>query len=186
MAKEAAKEAKAEAKAKAKSMAKTRKRKLGDDAKEDDDAKEVPVKGARSKAKSTPDKSDKPADVKPRAKAKSAAKQISPSQLPPDARKVLADQAFEVLKKAEISELTSGRDLGDKKSFSVGPADKKGSTIGVILYSTSFYVYDAVDEKDWDAQCRDVGYKVMASAEVSSLIWPSCIVLVGVVTSSAN
>lgn len=126
---------------------------------------EVPVKAARSKSAASA--------AKPKAEASKSKPKEPQVQEPditdPDTRKTLADQGFEKLKGAGIAELTDNRELGSKKSFSVSARDKLGSTIGVILYSSAFYVYDSIDQEKWPEKLADAGYNVIASSSENAI-----------------
>ena len=178
MEKQKAKEAKA-ANREAKKAPKGRKRKG-----EMSETAEAPVKGARSKsaAKSVP----KAAASKSKPKEPQLQQGQEPDIKDPDTRKMLADQGYDVLKSAGIAELTDGRELGSKKSFSVAPRDKIGSTIGVILYSSSFYVHDSIDQKMWPEKCADAGYNVMPSSSEIDIIFLICSLCCHVVVDFAN
>ena len=140
------------------------------------DAKEKKAEKKRNKKEDVVEKSDE----KPEKKRKTAPKAskdgdgsaggaeadgVDPGQRRKelaDARKELADAAFAKLKAAGIPEFEASELGATKKSFSIAPANKKGSTIGVVLYSESFYVYDAVSPERWESEVG-TSYKVLSS-----------------------
>lgn len=148
LAKQRAKEAKSAAKQKQheKKDGESKKRKKG--VKEDEQAGETKDRESKKSRKK---------DVAEKTEQAEAEAAESPGQR----RKVLADKAFAKLKAAGIAEFEASELGPTKKSFSIAPANKQGSTIGVVLYSESFYVYDAVSPEHWESECGS--YKVMSS-----------------------
>lgn len=144
LAKQRAKEAKAEAK-----------EKKGGERKRKGKTEDVVEKTEKpEKKKKTAPKASKDGD----GSAGREADEVDPGQL----RKELADAAFAKLKAAGIPEFEAS-ELGEtRKSFSIAPANKQGSTIGVVLYSESFYVYDAVSPERWESEVG-TSYKVLSS-----------------------
>lgn len=133
------------------------------------DAKEKKAEKKRNKKEDVVEKSDE----KPEKKRKTAPKAskdgdgsaggaeaggVDPGQR----RKELADAAFAKQKAAGIPEFEASELGATKKSFSIAPANKQGSTIGVVLYSESFYVYDAVSPERWESEVG-TSYKVLSS-----------------------
>eukprot|EP00434_Breviolum_minutum_P014576 symbB.v1.2.012850.t1/scaffold894.1/size156229/3 len=141
LAKQRAKEAKAEAK-----------EKKGGERKRKGKTEDVVEKTEKpEKKKKTAPKASKDGD----GSAGREADEVDPGQL----RKAAADAAFAKLKAAGIPEFEAAELGATKKSFSIAPANKQGSTIGVVLYSESFYVYDAVSPERWESEVG-TSYKV--------------------------
>ena len=111
-------------------------------------------KGGEEKKKGEERKKDEEVAKKPKG-PKGKGKGKGKSGDPPDIRKLKADKAYEKL-------IGSGVDmkipkLGDRKSFTLSAPGPDKSSVGVVLYSESFYISKCVPrETSWPSSCSSL------------------------------
>ena len=71
-------------------------------------------------------------------------------------RRVKAQAAWAKLEAAKIDGLMMPKELGERISFTLKDPEEKGSSIGVILSSESFYISKAVSPEYWPTSCSHI------------------------------
>lgn len=117
-------------------------------------------------------KKDQEVAEKPKGKGKGKGKSGDP-----DTRKLKADQAYEKLIGAGMSDMKIPK-LGDRKSFTLTAPGPDKSSVGVVLYSESFYVSRCVPpESSWPSSCSSLKVPisfVFLFAHLASLLACTC------------